>query len=163
MFDVSGIPTLVVDPKTGKVITKGGRGMIDSDPMGAEFPWHPKPLNELDGRCTEYINEAAVLVAFDDSAEVRAALEPLAAESVAAEQKAGQPEPSLYFLWAGAHELVDRVKQVCKLPEGCKLAVLDVGEGCFYAAEGLDKLTGASVGQFVWDFKAGTLAKTSFR
>merc|ERR1711924_71161 len=62
------------DPKTGKVITKGGRGMIDSDPEGLEFPWHPKPLNELDGRCTEYINDASVLVAFDDSAEGQAAM-----------------------------------------------------------------------------------------
>merc|ERR1711998_815180 len=50
MFEVSGIPTLVVvDAKTGNVITKSGRAMIDSDPEGVEFPWHPKPLNELDG------------------------------------------------------------------------------------------------------------------
>jgi len=163
MFDVSGIPTLVVvDPKSGKVITKGGRGMIDSDPEGTEFPWHPKPLNELDGRCTEYINEASVLVAFDDSAEVQAALAPIAAESVAADAKTGD-EQSLYFLWAGGHDLVGRVKQVCKIPEGCKIAVLDVGSGAFYSNPDLSKLTAETMAEFVSAFKAGTLSKTSFR
>merc|ERR1712230_98731 len=116
LYDVEGIPTLVVvDPKTGKVITKGGRDMIDSDPEGHEFPWHPKPLNELDGRCVEYINEASVLVAFDDSAEVQAALAPIAAESVAADKERG--EASMMWLWAGGHELVGRVRQICKIPE----------------------------------------------
>jgi len=164
MFGVSGIPTLVVvDPKTGKVITKGGRGMIDSDPEGAEFPWHPKPLNELDGRCTEYINEAPVLVAFDDSVEVQEALAPIAAESVAADAKTGEDEQSLYFLWAGGHDLVDRVKQVCKIPEGCKMAVLDVGDGVFYSNPDLSNLTAETMAEFVSAFKAGTLSKTSFR
>ena len=164
MFDVSGIPALiVVDPKTGKVITKAGRGMIDSDPEGAEFPWHPKPLNELDGACTEYINEAAVLVAFDSSPEVRAALAPVAAQSVAADEAAGADSPSLYFLWAGKHDLVGRVKQVCKIPDETNLAVLDVGEGCFYTRELPAKLTAEGIRGFVADFKAGTLPKTSFR
>jgi len=164
MFDVEGIPALVVvDPKTGKVITKGGRGMIDSDPEGLEFPWHPKPLNELDGRCTEYINDASVLVAFDDSAEVQAALQPIAAESVAADAKAGNDEQSLYFLWAGGHDLVGRVKQVCQIPEGCKIAVLDVGEGVFYSDPALSKLDSDSMSAFVSAFKAGTLSQTSFR
>jgi nucleoredoxin len=40
MFNVSGIPTLVVvDPKTGAVITTDGRGKVDADPAGADFPW----------------------------------------------------------------------------------------------------------------------------
>jgi len=162
LYDVEGIPTLVVvDPKTGKVITKGGRDMIDSDPEGHEFPWHPKPLNELDGRCVEYINESAVLVAFDDSAEVRAALMPIAEASVKAD---GDGEQSLYFLWAGSHDLVDRVRQVCKVPDGTKLAVLDVGEGHIYTAGAeVAKLNGDTMAQFVADYKAGALTKTSFR
>jgi len=164
MFDVSGIPTLVVvDPKNGKVITKGGRGMIDSDPEGADFPWHPKPLNELDGRCTEYINDAAVLVAFDASAEVQAALAPIAEESVKADAAKGA-EQSLYFLWAGTHDLVDRVKQVCKIEEGTRLAILDVGEGVVYTKPGLgDKLSGEVMRQFVADYRSDSLTKTSFR
>merc|ERR1712054_699701 len=38
MFEVSGIPTLVViDAKTGNVITKSGRAMIDSDQRAQNF------------------------------------------------------------------------------------------------------------------------------
>jgi len=163
MFDVSGIPTLVVvDPKTGKVITTGGRGMVDSDPKGADFPWLPKPLNELDGRCTEYINESAVLVAFDDSAEVQAALAPLAEASVAADKAAGK-EQGLHFLWAGGDDLVDRVRQVCKVPNTCKLAILEVGEGCTYQMPAEGKLTAAGIGGFIDAWRAGTAAKSSFR
>ena len=76
MFEVSGIPTLVViDAKTGAVISKAGRAKVESDPEGAEFPWHPKPLNELDGGCVEYINDTPVVVAFDGAEAVRAAME----------------------------------------------------------------------------------------
>lgn len=58
-----------------------------------------------------------------------------------------------------------RVKQVCKVPEGTKLAVLDVGEGHIYtgAEEATGKLTGETMAQFVADYKAGALTKTSFR
>ena len=67
---------------SGKVITKSGRAKVDADPEGAEFPWHEKPLNELDGGCVEYINDTPVVVAFDDSAETKAAMAPLAEEWV---------------------------------------------------------------------------------
>merc|ERR1719502_1092076 len=161
MFGVSGIPTLVVlDPKTGKVITKGGRGMIDSDPEGAEFPWHPKPLNELDGGCVEYINDTPVVVAFDNSDAVKAAMEPLAAAWVAADKEKG--EATMMWLWAGGHELVDRVRQVCKVPASCKLAVLDVGEGMTYLSDA-EAVTAEAIDSLTKDFQAGKLDGTSFK
>merc|ERR1712146_1968 len=96
----SGIPTLVViDAKTGNVISNAGRAKVDSDPEGAEFPWHPKPLNELDGECVEYINDTPVVVAFDSSEAVKAAMEPLAAAWVAADKEKG--ETTMMWLWAG--------------------------------------------------------------
>ena len=49
VFGVSGIPTLVVLDENNKVITTNGRGAVDKDPEGAEFPWKPKPLEQLDG------------------------------------------------------------------------------------------------------------------
>ena len=86
-----------------------------SDPTDAEFPWHPKPLNELHGGCVEYINESPVVVAFDSTAETIAAMQPLAEASVAADKAAGK-EQSLYWLWCGGHDLVDRVKTIGKIP-----------------------------------------------
>jgi len=161
MFEVSGIPTLVViDAKTGNVITKSGRAMIDSDPEGAEFPWYPKPLNELDGGCVEYINDTPVVVAFDDSDAVKAAMEPLAATWVAADKEKG--EATMMWLWAGGHELVDRVRQVCKIPASCKLAVLDVGEGLTYQSD-VETVTAEAIDSLTKDFQAGKLEGTSFK
>jgi len=164
MWEVGGIPALVVvDAKTGQVITKGGRGMVDSDPAGAEFPWHPKPLNELDGGCVEYINEAPVMVAFDNSAETIAAMKPVA-EACVAVDTAESKDQSLYFLYCGAHDLVERVKSVCKIPEGTSHAILNVGEGEVYLPQSnVSPLSEVVVGAFVKEFKAGALVATSFR
>ena len=162
MFEVSGIPTLVVlDAKTGKVITKSGRAKVDADPEGAEFPWHEKPLNELDGGCVEYINDTPVVVAFDDSAETKAAMAPLAEEWVKADAERGD-EATMKWLYAGGHELVDRVREVCKLPDNCKLAVLDVGEGKTYQFAG-EEVDAAAIKKLTEDFRAGSLEGTSFR
>jgi len=161
MFEVSGIPTLVViDAKTGALISKSGRAKVDSDPEGAEFPWHPKPLNELDGECVEYINDTPVVVAFEDSDAVREVMEPLAAAWVAADKERG--EASMMWLWAGGHELVGRVRQICKIPDSCKLAVLDVGEGMTYQSD-VDTLTSEAIDALTKDFQAGKLEGKSFR
>ena len=161
MFEVSGIPTLVViDAKTGAVISTGGRAKVDSDPEGAEFPWHPKPLNELDGGCVEYINDTPVVVAFDNSEAAKAAMEPLAAAWVAADKERG--EATMMWLWAGEHELVGRVRQICKIPESCKLAVLDVGEGVTYQSDA-DTVTSEAIDALTKDFQAGKLEGTSFK
>ena len=161
MFEVSGIPTLVViDAKTGALISKSGRAKVDSDPEGADFPWHPKPLNELDGECVEYINDTPVVVAFDDSDAVREVMEPLAAAWVAADKERG--EASMMWLWAGGHELVGRVRQICKIPDSCKLAVLDVGEGMTYQSD-VDTLTSEAIDALTKDFQAGKLEGKSFR
>jgi len=45
MFDVNGIPTLVlIDGATGEVINASGRSAVSADPEGANFPWHPPPV-----------------------------------------------------------------------------------------------------------------------
>lgn len=49
-FKVDGIPSLVLlDGATGNVLSKDGRSVIMDDPSGAQFPWAPKPLEELLG------------------------------------------------------------------------------------------------------------------
>ena len=48
-FKVNGIPSLILlDAKTGKVITTDGRSAITKDPKGAKYPWTPpNPLEAL--------------------------------------------------------------------------------------------------------------------
>merc|ERR1712146_79259 len=107
MFEVSGIPTLVViDAKTGNVISKAGRAKVESDKA--------------------------------------------------------KGETTMMWLWAGEHELVERVRQVCKVPASCKLAVLDVGEGVTYQSD-VETVTADAIDSLTKDFQAGKLEGTSFK
>lgn len=55
-FGVEGIPTLVTISPDGTIVNKSARGPAGNDPSGAEFPWPPKPLEDLaDGvECSGY-------------------------------------------------------------------------------------------------------------
>ena len=68
----------------------------------------------------------------------------------------------MMWLWAGEHELVGRVRQICKIPESCKLAVLDVGEGVTYQSDA-DTVTSEAIDALTKDFQAGKLEGTSFK
>ncbi|XP_033748718.1 nucleoredoxin-like isoform X1 [Pecten maximus] len=47
-FKVGGIPTLVLlEVKTGKLITRNGRQKVGTDPDGIMFPWSPKTYREI--------------------------------------------------------------------------------------------------------------------
>jgi len=59
-----GIPTLVIVDENRKPITTQGRGAVNGDPEGKEFPWHPKPLNKLTGATASQINDSPSLVLF---------------------------------------------------------------------------------------------------
>jgi nucleoredoxin len=47
-FKVDGIPTLVVLDEKGNVLTRNGRGIVDSDPTAAELPWSHVNANIFD-------------------------------------------------------------------------------------------------------------------
>lgn len=47
-FKVYAVPTLIlVDGKTGELITKNGREIVVTDPKGTGFPWRPRTLSEI--------------------------------------------------------------------------------------------------------------------
>ena len=47
-FKVNAVPTLIlVDGKTGELITKDGREIVATDPKGTGFPWRPRTLSEI--------------------------------------------------------------------------------------------------------------------
>lgn len=47
-FKVQGIPSLVVLDADYNVVTLKGRDEVTADPTGAELPWHPKPVSNLE-------------------------------------------------------------------------------------------------------------------
>lgn len=65
LFEVSGIPTLILLDEQRNVITSDGRSSVGADPEGAKFPWIPPPLLPLtmaisgiqDNHCLCYMTE----------------------------------------------------------------------------------------------------------
>eukprot|EP01012_Entosiphon_sulcatum_P014051 TRINITY_DN19176_c0_g1_i1.p2 TRINITY_DN19176_c0_g1~~TRINITY_DN19176_c0_g1_i1.p2 ORF type:complete len:331 (+),score=76.99 TRINITY_DN19176_c0_g1_i1:115-1107(+) len=62
LYEVNGIPALVIVGRDGKTITANGRAAIAADPEGDEFPWAPKPFGKVDEACVEYINSEPVFI-----------------------------------------------------------------------------------------------------
>ena len=54
---------MIVD-ENRKPITVQGRGAVNGDPDGKDFPWYPKPLNKLTGATASQINDSPSLVLF---------------------------------------------------------------------------------------------------
>jgi len=106
LFEVQGIPSLVIIGEDGGIITKDGRAAVTNDPEGAEFPlgWYPKPVKDLaDGPGP--LNEAVCVIAFCEASGVDAAKAAEAAMEVPAkkfiaEAKAKAEDPEVSFLIA---------------------------------------------------------------
>merc|ERR1712139_385701 len=47
LFEVSGIPCLVIVDENGRVVNKNARGMVASDATGEGFPWAPPAVGNL--------------------------------------------------------------------------------------------------------------------
>lgn len=119
-FEVEGIPTLVFLSPDGKVITDDGRGYVDADPEGKDFPYGPKPFSELTPAVINTLNHSRCIVAFVDH------LDPTNADAVVSAIRPrveayvkDHPivDGSLRFLWAGEHDLVGRVREFMGVTE----------------------------------------------
>merc|ERR1711975_15993 len=91
IFNVEGIPSFHIIEHDGTVINNNGRSAVGGDPEGLEFPWYPKPVNDLSAG-PDGINETPSVillmegVAAEKQAELSAAVE-AAAKRVFAEAK----------------------------------------------------------------------------
>lgn len=86
-FKISGIPTLVIIDKNGDTITTQGRSAVSHDPDGIDFPWCPKPVNQLVGGTSAGINDYPSLIWYsekDKTDTVKTTLEGIAKEYKAA-------------------------------------------------------------------------------
>jgi nucleoredoxin len=68
LFEVDGIPAFViVEGDTGKLVNANGRGVVTNDPDANEFPWYPKPANDLSN--PEGINDTVSVVVFAEESD----------------------------------------------------------------------------------------------
>jgi len=63
LYEVQGIPSLVVvNAKTGTLVTKDARGSVQAEPEG--FPWEKKPVDVLGPKRIDALNSTACLIAW---------------------------------------------------------------------------------------------------
>jgi len=73
-YGVSGIPSLVfIDAKTGETITKEGRGGISNPKFIENFPYLPKPVNDISETLSELQDKPSLLVFSDNASEEESA------------------------------------------------------------------------------------------
>jgi len=141
-FDVRGIPTLVVLGPDGKMITDEGTSAVGNDPTGAEFPWYPKPVNDLKNSVKDLNDVPSIIVlmegADDDVQEsAREALENVASD-YASDSKDDAEMPFRFFYGTEQGGVCSQIRQLCGLDnvsmgDDPVLILLDIpDQGGFY-------------------------------
>ncbi|CAH1801246.1 unnamed protein product [Owenia fusiformis] len=135
-YSVEGIPCLVFLNENGETITKNGRGAVMGDKDGKDFPYHPKPLNELTGMSADVLNESACLIIFTDTEDQKN-------EAVASMQSqadiyhAKGDDKDLHFFYGAEDEICDSVKEFAGIEDKFPLMViLDIGTQKIYTHDG---------------------------
>jgi len=164
-YEVEGIPTFVlIDGATGATINADGRDAVGSDPSGAEFPWHPKPVTDLAAGAGKLNEETCLILMLEgcDAAAQSAAYD--AATAVAEKAKAAGGE-ELYFIAKSSDNITGQVRKLTKLGDATaspQMIILDIpDQGGFYVAEGPGKtaVDEAAIAKFVADYKAQKLER----
>ena len=141
MFEVRGIPSLITLDPSGKVINSSARGAASTDTDGAEFPWHPKPVNDINDEQDGLNEETCVIVltggASDQEATDRLAdLNAVGSKYYENAKSTGTDAPFRFFYSKTDGGLVDRIRQLCKVASGPKTIILDIPDnGGYYYAE----------------------------
>jgi len=160
MFGVQGIPTLVVVGSDGKTITTEGRGPISSATFVEDFPYYPKPVNDLDD-VQSGINEYPSLLVITQGAEEsdhKAAHEVLlkAAEDMFKKEEDDR-EVGRFFTVKG--DMAERLRGMMDIPsKGICMVMLDIAsQGAYYLpSKPVTSVPSADdVKAFISDFKEG--------
>eukprot|EP00735_Rhodelphis_limneticus_P009536 TRINITY_DN2797_c0_g1::TRINITY_DN2797_c0_g1_i2::g.27672::m.27672 TRINITY_DN2797_c0_g1::TRINITY_DN2797_c0_g1_i2::g.27672 ORF type:complete len:422 (+),score=143.17,sp/Q503L9/NXN_DANRE/39.18/1e-95,sp/Q503L9/NXN_DANRE/43.04/3e-40,Thioredoxin_8/PF13905.1/6.3e-31,Thioredoxin_8/PF13905.1/2.5e-31,Thioredoxin_8/PF13905.1/3.2e+03,AhpC-TSA/PF00578.16/1.3e-09,AhpC-TSA/PF00578.16/3.7e-13,Thioredoxin_2/PF13098.1/2e-09,Thioredoxin_2/PF13098.1/1.4e-12,Thioredoxin/PF00085.15/8.8e-06,Thioredoxin/PF00085.15/0.33, len=170
-FGVQGIPTFVILDEDRKVVTTEAREALGSDPEGAEFPWHPKALNDLANGGSS-LNEATCVILVmdglqdneDEQKRIIAQLQPVADEYFKKQNESEDQDQSFAFFYAiNEDRIIDQVRELCKLghpkPKPI-LLILDIPDNGGYYVAGEDvELTTAGIREYLSKFEAKGLQR----
>merc|ERR1711988_1387207 len=117
IFGVSGIPSFHIIEHDGTVINSNGRSAVGGDPEGAEFPWHPKPVNDLSAGPDGINDTPSIVVLMEKVAAEKqtAATDALTvvASRVLDEAKAKKEDaPFCFYTGVSAGGITDRVRDL---------------------------------------------------
>ncbi|XP_071849006.1 nucleoredoxin-like [Apostichopus japonicus] len=166
IFEVSGIPMLIIIDEYGKVITSQGRAAVTSDKEGKDFPWKPKPVELLTEMNVKTVNSEPCLVFFaelnegeeDANALAAAAVMQPVAEAVWEAAKAKKEDPPLRFMVGGDSEVSDGLKDFLQIEDDNlpQILLLNVPEQTVSRSE-VKEITTDVVKDITDKFQAGTL------
>jgi len=140
MFEVRGIPSLITLDVDGKVINKAARGAADNDAKGLEFPWAPKPVNDVNSVTDGLNDEVCVIVLLDgaDAADAVATKKDLdtVANKYYDEARSSKTEPPFRFFFEETKGHISRqIRSLTSSDDGAKTIILDLGDdGSYYEA-----------------------------
>lgn len=167
LFEVSGIPHLVMLDENDKIITANGRAAVSSDPEGNEFPWHPKPLEELDESTAQTVNEHPCLIAFTDGTEDKINhVKSILQSHAAVEHAKGVENKEIFFFWGSEDDICSSIRDFCGLdddPENLLVLLNIPGQEIHVCEQAAESATAETVGDILQKFKDGTLSCRSIR
>lgn len=160
IFEVRGIPSLITLDEDYRAINKAARGAASGDPEGKEFPWFPKPVNDVNDVTDGLNDEKCVIVLLDGSSasdqETRMQDLQTLANKYYDEAKSKKCDPEFRFFFEKAKGSVSgQIRSLCKLGDGPKTLMLDLSDnGAFYEAK-----AEGDIARLISDFKKNTLDK----
>jgi nucleoredoxin len=163
-FEVETIPCLVMVDTTNKKVTNA-KALYDiqEDPSGLEFPWNPKPVQNL-AHGIDGINEFPSVVAFlggvdkDTRTKIRTDLTELAVKT-----QAQGKEIKFFYAENNEHPIVERICELAKVSDltSARVIILNIQKKCSHTME--DKaVNGETLGKFVDGFFANTISTNNF-
>merc|ERR1712159_703156 len=159
-YGVRGIPTLVfIDGKTGKLITDEGRAGISADSFIEDFPYVPKPVNDL-ANSTSGINSQTSLVVLMEGADdaTKKSVTSMLMDVAQAELDSDDKNKVQKFFTGKGGGPTGAVRALAKLSSTATkepvMVILDLGDnGGFYTSAAA--VTQESVNAFIAEYKSG--------
>lgn len=139
LFGIDGIPSLVMIDDKGEIINLNGRAAVVEDIDAKEFPWYPKPLNELTGSASVMLNESACLVLFTEGedSDIDMAIDVLS--ELAKEESEKGEDQELFFFFGADDDICYSVRDFASLDDQCPLLVIfDFPEQKIYVCKETD-------------------------
>lgn len=171
LFEVSGIPCLVILDEKGQVINKNARGAVGNDSSGAAFPWAPPLIGSLEA--PEGIQETPSVCVFmemlsaEQQKEILSLMERVAEKHVASAKAKGEDPEFKFFCAKTSDGPVARIRTMCEIPsDGAsrpQLLLLDLSDnGAFYKSEDTE-ITEASIEAFVKSYQSETCVRQQMK
>jgi len=153
---VQGIPSLCILDKEGNIISKGGRGAVEEDPEGKDFPWKIPAIQNID-KSLEGINEkpSMILLCENQSPDEQASLESYMQPHANMMEAMGEKRKMMHFIVTKSSDLAGRVRGLMgSLSKDC-LVLLNIRKKKFFVTD-LPK-SADDVGNFFAELEEGIL------